>query len=99
MDSMSYLTTMKGSGASQSNGTLGGLVGASPNPADEAAGARNNATGTRGLWRHVAAGAPKDRPLIPIGTIVMRSLARLRRILGSGVMHASAPLRNRSEEP
>lgn len=75
-------------------------MGASANPADGSAEARNDASGTRGLRRHAAVGGPKgDRPLRPVGAIGMRLLARLRRVLGSGVMRASAPLRNRGEEP
>lgn len=72
---------------------------ASANPADGAAESGDNATRTHGLWRSVVAGLPGDSPLISADLMVRRPVARMRRILGFGVMRASAPLRNRSGEP
>ncbi len=77
----------------------GALVSATANPASGAAESRDDATGTHRLWRPIAAGSPEDSPLISVGLMVRRLLARMRRILGFGVMRASAPLRNRSGEP
>lgn len=69
------------------------------NPAPEAAVSGDDATGTRGLWRPVVAGSPANSRPISVGLMVRRLLARMRRILGFGVMRASAPLRDRSGEP
>ena len=77
----------------------GALVSTTENPAQEAAESGNDATGTHSLWRSVAAGSPADSRLISVGLMVRRLLVRMRRILGFGVMRASAPLRNRSGEP
>jgi hypothetical protein len=77
----------------------GALVSTSANPAGEAARSGNDPTGTRGLWRPVAAGWREDSRLISVGLIVRRLLAGMRRMLGFGVMRASAPLRNRRGEP
>src|ERR1700747_1953768 len=81
-------------------GRLGGaLVNASANPADRAAESRNGASARRVLWRPVTAGPPKDSLLISGGLMVRGLLARMRRVLGFGVMHVSGPLRNRAGEP
>jgi hypothetical protein len=74
-------------------------VSASANPADRAAESGNDAGGTHVLWRPAAAGSPEDGLLVSVGLMMRRLLDGMRRILGFGVMHASAPLRNRSGEP
>jgi hypothetical protein len=74
-------------------------VSASANPAGGAAGSGNDANGTRRLWRPIPDGSPEDSLLILVGLMLRRLLAQIRRILGFGVMRASAPLRNRSGEP
>src|ERR1700733_3871563 len=54
---------------------------------------------TRGLWRVVPTGPPKSRPRVQIRSILQLLATRFRRLMGFAVMHAAAPLRNRSGEP
>src|SRR5579863_8559073 len=54
---------------------------------------------TRGLWRVVPTGSPTSRPRVQTGSILQWLAARFRRLMGFAVMHAAAPLRNRSGEP
>jgi hypothetical protein len=67
-----------------------------PGRADEA---ENGTTMTRGLWRVVTAGSPRSRPRVQVRSILRWLAARMRRLAGFGMMHAAAPLRNRSGEP
>ena len=74
-------------------------MGTSGNPARRAHEAGNVPTMTRGLWRAVPAGSPRRRPRVQIGSILQWLSARIRRLVAFAVMHAVAPLRNRSGEP
>jgi hypothetical protein len=74
-------------------------VGPSANPAGRADEAENGMTVTRGLWRVVTVGSPKSRPHVQIGSILKWLTARIHRLMAFAVMHAVAPLRNRSDEP
>src|SRR5579871_4188466 len=63
----------------------------------------NGGTGARRPWqprtRPTVVGPARGSPLISVRGTLRWLFARIRRILGFGVMHASAPLRNRSGEP
>jgi hypothetical protein len=80
-------------------GTFGGPVGVPENPARRADEPKNVATVTRGLWRAVTVGSPQTRSRVHIGSILPWLAARIRRLVAFAVMHAVAPLRNRSGEP
>ena len=54
---------------------------------------------TRGLWREVTVGSPKSRPRLQIWSIHQLLVVRMRRLVAFAVMHAVAPLRDRSGEP
>jgi hypothetical protein len=74
-------------------------VGPSANPAGRADEAENGMTMTRGLWRVVTIGSPKSRPRVQFESILPWLTVRIHRLVGLAVMHAVAPLRNRSDEP
>ena len=95
---------MEAIGASGTNGTLGGaVVNASAKPADGPLRLGAGSSGAHRLWppgaRPIAAGSPRGSALISVRRTPRWLLTRIRRVLGFGVMHASAPLRNRSGEP
>ena len=54
---------------------------------------------TRGLWRVVTAGSPRSRPRLQIWSILSCWWCESAALVAFAVMHAVAPLRNRSGEP
>ena len=74
-----------------------------PKSADEAGAPVNGGPAARRPWRPrvrpIEGGPPGASPLVAVHGILRWLFAQVRRILGFGVMHASAPLRNWSGEP
>jgi hypothetical protein len=71
----------------------------SAHPARRTDEAENGMTMTRGLWRVATVGSPKNRSRIQFGSTLHWLEVRIHRLMAFAVMHAVAPLRNRSDEP
>src|SRR6202451_4914326 len=76
----------------------GALVSAAEGPAEEAA-ATGNGGGARRPWHSSDASSPGGSRPMPIRRMARGFFAPIQRILGFGVMRASASFRNRSGGP
>ena len=71
----------------------------SANPVEGVDKAENGVVMMRGLRRVVTVGSPESRTRVQFGAILQWLAVRIRRLVAFEVMHAVAPLRNRSGLP
>jgi hypothetical protein len=81
------------------SGNVWGIHGVSANPVEGVDKAENGVVMMRGLRRVVTVGSPESRTRVQFGAILQWLAVRIRRLVAFEVMHAVAPLRNRSGEP